>query len=157
MQDIVLSRDKLEAASGQKFIADKKEYLLAGMIGDGAIGVVRKARESESQKLVAVKFLAPEIKYIELSSLNDIFIRFKREGQRGAALFQEHLVKIIAYEENINGSAFIGGGPNNPFIVMEYINGTTLENYIRKRIHNNNGDSMSRGGSASSSVQRNVV
>jgi serine/threonine-protein kinase len=46
-------------------------------------------------------------------------------------LEHEHLLKIIAYCENEGGSAFRTGTPTNPFIVMEYLDGRTLESYIR--------------------------
>lgn len=136
MESDLFLRDKLNASSGQFFIADEQEYILGGEIGTGAIGVVRRATNRKTQKPVAVKFLAPESKYVELSSLEDMAARFKREGQRGVSLSHEHLVKIIAYEENKDGLSFpSGNGPCNPFIVMECIQGTTLENFLRKRIH----------------------
>src|SRR6266496_3626140 len=48
-----------------------------------------------------------------------------------------HLVKVIAYEENDNGSNFLDSNePCNPFIMMECIHGTTLENFLRKRTRN---------------------
>ncbi len=136
MNEDRFSRDELDAAPGQIFLADGTEYLLGGKIGDGAIGVVRRATIRKTQKPFAVKFLAPETKYIEMASIDDIHARFRREGNRGAGLSHEHLVKIIAYEENENGSNFTDpDGPQNPFIVMELIQGTTLENYIKKRMH----------------------
>ena len=129
-------REGLDAASGQICLARGIEYLLGGKIGDGAIGVVRRATDRKTQKQFAVKFLAPETKYIEMASIDDIHARFRREGNRGAGLSHDYLVKIIAYEENENGSNFPDpSGPHNPFIVMELIQGTTLENFIRKRMH----------------------
>jgi serine/threonine-protein kinase len=125
-------RDKLTAEAGQIFVAGGREYTLAGNLGNGAIGVVRKARDRKTDQQVAVKFLAPELRYIEESSLDDIYARFRREGYRGAALSHKHLVKIIAYEENEGGSCFPNGdGPCNPFIIMDYVHGTTLEHYIQ--------------------------
>lgn len=125
-------RDEHRSESGQSFIAGEREYVLAGKIGNGAIGMVRKARDSQTGETVAIKFLAPEAKYIEQSSWPDIRDRFRREGQRGSGLNHENLVKILAYEDNIDGSCFVGpDGPMNPFIVMEYIHGNTLESFIK--------------------------
>ncbi len=127
------SREQHTSTAGQKFIAGGREYRLEGIIGNGAIGVVRKARDIKSQEQVAVKFLAPEPKYIEQSSFEDIHRRFQREGMRGIELNHPNLVKVIAYEENENGASFVNNdGPCNPFIVMEYIRGTTLEHFIMK-------------------------
>lgn len=128
------SRDELAAHAGKIFTSGNREYLLGGKLGDGAIGVVRRAIDRQTQKQFAVKFLAPEPKYIEIASIEDIYMRFKREGLRGAALSHDHLVKVITYEENENAASFLNNdGPQNPFIIMEYIHGTTLENFIKKR------------------------
>lgn len=136
----ILLRDEFKATSGQIFIAGGREYMLGGELGNGAIGVVRRATDRKTQEQFAVKFLSPEPKYIDISSLEDIATRFKREGSRGTALSHEHLVKILAYEENENASNFLhNDGPPNPFIVMEYIHGTTLENFLRKRINKADG------------------
>ena len=129
----LFSREQHTSSTGQRFIAGGREYLLEGIIGNGAIGVVRKARDLETREQVAVKFLAPEPKYIEQSSFEDIHRRFRREGIRGTELNHPNLVKIIAYEENENASSFLNNdGPCNPFIIMEYIRGTTLEHFIMK-------------------------
>ena len=135
MNDL-FTRDSFQATSGQRFIARNEEYKLAGPIGKGATGIVRRAMHCRTQKQVAVKFLAPEPKYIEESSFEDMRIRFRREGNRGEALIHDHLVKIIAYEENKDGSSFSEKDdpyPINPFIVMEQIQGRTLEHHIQKR------------------------
>ncbi|MEX2160370.1 MAG: serine/threonine-protein kinase [Anaerolineales bacterium] len=123
----------MKARVGQVFEAGHRKYRLEGKIGDGAIGVVRKARRLNSDSLFAVKFLAPELKYINPESMLDIYSRFKREGTRGISLKHEYLVEIIAYEENNKGRNFVGAdGPKNPFILMEYIHGRTLEHHIKR-------------------------
>lgn len=132
-----LDRDRLfgENLLGMVFEADGRRYNLAGKIGDGAIGVVRKAVDQETNRQIAIKFLAPEPKYIEAASIEDIYRRFKREGQRGAELDHFSLVKIISYQENDKGVNFIEGNqpfPDNPFILMECIQGRTLEAYLKK-------------------------
>lgn len=127
-------RDNLNATTSQIFVSRGREYILGGEIGDGAIGIVRRANDRLTKERFAVKFLAPEPKYIDLSSFEDIYARFKHEGKKGAALSHEHLVQVLAYEENENGANFPDGkGPSNPFILMEYIQGTTLEKFLQKR------------------------
>ncbi|HEX6797466.1 MAG TPA: serine/threonine-protein kinase [Ktedonobacterales bacterium] len=126
------ARDALNAASGQTFVASGIEYILGGKVGDGAIGVVRRASVRDTQHPYAVKFLAPEPKYIEESSFEDIHARFRREGERGAALSHAHLSKVYAYEDNENAANFRDGtGPCNPFLVMEFVQGTTLEHFLQ--------------------------
>lgn len=130
-----LTRDRLNRLeAGQILVANQQKYQLMGKVGDGAIGVVRKARNLETQQEVVVKFLAPDSKYIDVSSLEDIYRRFKREGERGQHLRHDNLVRTIAFEENINGTNILSDDPKprNPFIVMENGGNRTLEGYIRK-------------------------
>ena len=126
-----LSRQLCKAKQGQIFIAGDVKYELLGKIGDGAAGIVRKAKIISSGRIVAVKFLAPDPKYIDPSAFEDVVQRFRREGRRAAGLDHENLVKIVAYEDNENGCSFENGRVNNPFIVMEYVRGKTLESFIR--------------------------
>ncbi len=131
------SRESLfgEPLNGKEFVAAGKTYTLAGKVGDGAIGVVRKAVENKTQKTVAIKFLAPEPRYIDQGSIDDICRRFRREGERGVGLNHDNLVEILAYEENENSDSFTlndGSAPTNPFIIMEFVRGRTLEDYIKK-------------------------
>ena len=43
-----------------------------------------------------------------------------------------HLITIYAYCENKDGCLFEERKPKNPFLLMEHIQGRTLESYIRK-------------------------
>ena len=126
-----LTRQLCKASSGQILAAGGTKYELCGQIGNGAAGIVRKAKSIESGRIVAIKFLAPDPKYIEPSVFDDVLQRFEREGKRALGLDHENLVKVIAYEDNSNGICFDGARVTNPFIVMEYIRGGTLESLIR--------------------------
>jgi serine/threonine protein kinase len=117
---------------GQHFTAGGRDYELAGGVGNGAVGLVRKAQDRASGRTVAVKFLAPDPKYIDPDAFPDVAQRFKREGERGAKLNHEHLVRILAYEQNENGKNFLSGAVKNPFVVMEYVRGHTLESLIHR-------------------------
>jgi serine/threonine-protein kinase len=126
-----LTRSRCKTSSGQVFTANGVKYELQGKIGDGAAGIVRKAKIKSSGEIVAVKFLAPDPKYIDPSAFDDVAARFKREGLRGAGLEHEHLIKIIAYENNEGGNCFEGNAVKNPFFVMEFVRGHTLESLIK--------------------------
>lgn len=133
---LYLNRENMVGAEhGQYFRAGNYNYMLQGKLGDGAIGIVRKARNLDTEREVAIKFLAPDTKYIETGALEDIFRRFRREGIRGSDLFDENIVEVFAFEENAGGSNFYDGTPpypQNPFILMEYAGKKTLENYIKR-------------------------
>lgn len=118
--------------AGATFEAGGASYVLHGKLGDGAVGLVRKATKVGSDRPVAVKFLAPDPKYIEVSAFDEVAERFRREGMRGAGLRHEHLVEILAYEDNRDGRCFRSRNPKNPLLVMEYVRGRTLESLIRK-------------------------
>jgi len=114
------------------FEAMGREYVLGGRVGDGAVGVVRRAKDRETDRVVAVKFLAPDTKYIEPAAIDEVAERFKREGKRGVGLRHEHLVEVLAYEDNAEGKAFRTPSVKNPFLIMEYVRGRTVEALIRK-------------------------
>ena len=127
-----MARYRCRPHAGQKFIARGKAYEFAGKIGDGAVGLVRKATDLKTGATVAVKVLAPDPKYIDPAAFDDVEQRFKREGSRGAHLRDDNLVTIIAYEDNEQGCCFEKARVKNPFIVMEFVRGRTLESLIKK-------------------------
>jgi serine/threonine protein kinase len=137
----LLSRKFCNPAVGQKLKVEGVDYALAGKLGDGAAGLVRRAFRLEDKDEFAIKFLAPDPKYIDEAVFNDVAMRFRREGQRSPQLSHANLVRIHAYADNEKGCAFSSGHPKNPFILMEIVKGMTLESYIkrdeRRRIEKN--------------------
>jgi len=125
-----LARPNFRSKNRQRCKLAGVTYTLGGRLGDGAVGIVRKAT-TDSGTDVAIKFLAPDPKYIEPSSFDDVAERFRHEGLRGARLEHRHLVKILGYADNTDGENFITNGPSNPFLVMERVPGRTLESQIR--------------------------
>lgn len=89
--------------AGQSFVVKREEYILGGHVGDGAVGLVRKATRVSDNSQRAVKFLAPDPKYIEESVFDDVSYRFRREGERGSKLAHPHLITVNAYCENLDG------------------------------------------------------
>jgi serine/threonine protein kinase len=128
-----LSREWCRPMAGQRFEFQGDQYVLGGPLGDGAVGLVRKSTRVRDNARRAIKFLAPDPKYIDEGVFNDVAGRFKREGERGARLQHAHLVTIYSHCENKDGELFDSNEPRNPFLIMEQIQGKTLESYIRKR------------------------
>lgn len=93
---------------------------------------MRKAINKRTGRSVAVKILAPDPKYIDEDAFDDVRQRFRREGIRGAGLEHENLVKIYAFEDNVDGECFAARTVKNPFIVMEFVRGATVESLIKK-------------------------
>jgi eukaryotic-like serine/threonine-protein kinase len=128
-----LSREYCKPRAGFRFTVNAVEYELGGELGDGAIGIVRKVSRLKDGHQYAIKFLAPDPKYIDESAFSDVAARFKREGERGTKLSHPNLLRIFAYQENSGGSNFESKYPVNPFLLMERVDGKSLESYIRRR------------------------
>ncbi len=92
-------------------------YEVSGVIGRGGMAVVFKAFDKALNRFVAIKVLAAR-----LASLGIARQRFAREARAMAAVSHEHVVPVFAVEEHLG----------LPYLVMEYIPGTSLEHYLRR-------------------------
>ena len=93
-------------------------YEIGEVIGEGGMAVVYSAWDIEDQIPVAIKILRDE--YLG----NDEFIRrFKDESKAIAVLSHPNIVKV--YD--------VSFGDRIQYIVMEYIDGITLKDYIEKQ------------------------
>jgi serine/threonine protein kinase len=92
-------------------------YEVQGIIGHGGFGVVLKAFDEQLNRLVAIKMLSPHLA-ITLSARK----RFLREARSAAAVRHENVVQIYAVNEN-----------PTPYIVMEYVQGQTLQQRFDER------------------------
>lgn len=93
------------------------KYRILEETGHGGMGVVFKAEDLKLKRLVAIKFLPSE-----LSSSGEARGRFLQEARAAAALSHPNICTIYEVDESLE----------NPFIVMEYIEGTTLSNKLKK-------------------------
>lgn len=87
-------------------------YEIERMIGSGGMGVVFKANDSELNRPVAIKVLAPH-----LARNGAAKQRFGRESRAAAAVVHEHVVAIHNVESD----------RDTPFIVMQYVSGESLQ------------------------------
>ena len=93
-------------------------YEILEIIGVGGMAVVYKAHDNQENRTVAVKILKPEF-----VSNEEFLRRFKNESKAIAMLSHPNIVKV--YD--------VSFGDLIQYIVMEYIEGITLKEYIEQR------------------------
>jgi len=92
-------------------------YKIIEKLGEGGMGVVYKANDSELNRIVALKFIPGY-----LMDKPRLRTRLKREARAAASLNHSNICTIFGFHET---DEFI-------FIVMEYIEGLTLKQLIEK-------------------------
>jgi len=96
-------------------------YRLVERIGEGGMGVVWKALDTELHRHVALKVLRPE-----LTNNEERRLRFQREAQASAALSHANIAVIHGVGED--------GGVQ--YIAMEYVQGVTLRHHVARSAGN---------------------
>lgn len=93
-------------------------YEVERLIGSGGMGVVFRAHDTELNRPVAIKLLAPY-----LASSGSARRRFAREARAAAGVVDDHVVPIHNVEsEN-----------EPPFLVMQYVSGGSLQEKLDQR------------------------
>ncbi len=114
------------AAADLSFLAPSSEagslgrldhYEVLEVVGHGGTGVVLRARDTKLLRVVALKVLAPSLAASDFARQ-----RFVREARAAAAVRDDHIVAIHGVCED---------GPV-PYLVMEFIDGCSLESLIRR-------------------------
>ncbi|XZE20706.1 protein kinase domain-containing protein [Pirellulaceae bacterium SH449] len=90
-------------------------YEVTGVVGAGGMGVVLKAHDCSLDRIVAIKIISPH-----LATSGSARKRFAREAKAAAAVLHPNVIAIhtVASEDA------------HPFLVMQYVRGTSLQKRI---------------------------
>ncbi|RPI80754.1 MAG: serine/threonine protein kinase, partial [Planctomycetaceae bacterium] len=108
----------LEPATRRGSLGRIGHFDVLSVIGRGGLGVVLRAFDPKLNRIVAIKIPAPELVANPM-----VRRRFQREAQAAAAVTNEHVVRIYAVDE----------ARSIPFLVMEYVDGCSLQQEIDRR------------------------
>jgi Tol biopolymer transport system component/predicted Ser/Thr protein kinase len=92
-------------------------FEIRSLLGEGGMGEVYLARDTADGRLVALKLLPPEF-----ASNPDRLRRFGQEAHAASALSHHNIVSV--YE--------VGQVAGTPFISMEFVEGETLRQFLRR-------------------------
>ncbi|NUP07876.1 MAG: protein kinase [Polyangiaceae bacterium] len=100
-----------------QILADK--YRIVRQIGQGGMGSVYEGENIRIHRRVAIKTL-----HAQVAGKSDVLQRFEREAQAAGRIGSEHIVEVLDMGDLQDGSRFM---------VMEFLDGTTLGDRIVKQ------------------------
>jgi serine/threonine protein kinase/tetratricopeptide (TPR) repeat protein/TolB-like protein len=95
-----------------------ERYEILARLGEGGMGAVYKARDSELDRLVALKVIRPE-----LAGHPDVLRRFKQELILARQVTHKNVIRIFD----------LGMADGRKFITMDYIDGRDLKSILTER------------------------
>jgi serine/threonine protein kinase len=113
-----MARQLLGPPSHPEMLGRLGRYEVERLIGAGGMGIVFKAFDTELNRPVAIKVLAPH-----LAGSGAARQRFAREARAAAAVVHEHVVAI----HNVETEAA------SPFLVMQYVAGESLQGRLDRQ------------------------
>ena len=97
------------------------KYTIESVLGKGAMGVVYKAFDPGIERVVAIKTVRKD--RVDQDLIEQSMARFKNEAKAAGRLLHPNIVSVYEYGED----------DANAFIVMEYVEGTGLREYLARK------------------------
>jgi serine/threonine protein kinase len=113
-----MARQLLDPPSHPEMLGRLGRYSVERLIGSGGMGVVFKGFDTELNRPVAIKVLAPH-----LAGNGSARQRFAREARAAAAVVHEHVVAIHNVESDAPA----------PFLVMQFVAGESLQTRLDRQ------------------------
>ncbi|HEY8079750.1 MAG TPA: protein kinase, partial [Labilithrix sp.] len=110
--------DPLRAVGLSEGALVDRTYRVQKVLGVGGMGVVARAIDERLERTVAIKFIRPE-----LFAFPEMRTFFFNEGRAMARVQHPNVLAIHAFGEH----------EGTPYFVMEYINGRTVDQWLRAR------------------------
>jgi urea transport system substrate-binding protein len=107
----------LEPARGSEELGWLGPYRIRGVLGEGGMGVVFDAEDSQLCRRVALKVLKPELALTLV-----LRERFLHEARAAAALASDHVVAIYQ----------VGSVADVPYLAMQYLHGESLQQRLQR-------------------------
>lgn len=107
--------DFLAPPSHPEMLGRLGRYEIESVIGAGGMGIVLKGFDTELNRPVAIKVLAPHLAHSGAARQ-----RFAREARAAAAVVHQHVVAIHNVESE----------HETPFLVMQYVHGRSLQDRV---------------------------
>ncbi len=108
------------------------KYEIKALLGEGATGAVFEGFDPDIERRVAIKTLHPHLLAGRVGA--GLLARFKREAISAAKCAHPNIVAILEY----------GQQDDWPFIVMEYVDGISVQRLIKQRRAQGRGISLKR-------------
>jgi hypothetical protein len=115
--DEAVVKELLSSPSHPEMLGRLGRYEIERIIGTGGMGIVLKGFDSELNRPVAIKLLAPHLARVGAARQ-----RFAREARAAAAVVHEHVVPIHNVESE----------DANPFLVMQFVPGESLQARVER-------------------------
>ena len=116
-ENLIDPHELLETSPQPEMLGRLDQYDVEAVIGQGGMGVVFKAIDTDLQRTVAIKMLLPHLANHEVARQ-----RFLREARAAAAISHEHVVDVYQVRSDAR----------HPYLVMAYVFGDSLSQIVER-------------------------